>query len=101
MYMEDTGQTSGQDFTADCILQPPLRRGREQNALTLDGTDAGSANANSRSGTGESGDSNANTGGTFLEDILLPRLTDADKNNVLEKLPKLSDICARISIGIA
>ena len=88
MYMEDTGQTSGQDFTADCILQPPLRRGREQNALTLDGTDAGSANANSRSGTGESGDSNANTGGTFLEDILLPRLTDADKNNALEKLPK-------------
>ena len=88
IYMEDTGQTSGQDFTADCILQPLRRRGREQNSLTLDGTDAGSANANSRSGSGETGDSNANTGGTFLEDILVPRLVDADKNNALEKLPK-------------
>ena len=47
-FMEDTGQTAGHNFTADAVLQLPARRGREQNSLTLDGTDAGSANANSR-----------------------------------------------------
>ena len=87
-FMEDTGQTAGQNFTADAVLQPAVRRGREQNNLTLNGTDAGGANANARSGAGEAGDDNANSGATFLEDILLPRLTDADKNNALEKLPK-------------
>ena len=54
----------------------------------MNGTDVGGANANARSGAGEAGDDNANSGATFLEDILLPRLTDADKNNALEKLPK-------------
>ena len=88
LFMEDTGQTTGQNFTADAVLQPPLRRGREKNSLLADATDAGGANANSRSGAGETGDTNANTGGTFLEDILVPRLNDADKNNALEKLPK-------------
>ena len=77
-----------ENFTADAILQAPQRRGREQNSLTLNGTDVGGANANARSGAGEAGDDNANSGATFLEDILLPRLTDADKNNALEKLPK-------------
>jgi len=87
-FMEDTGQTAGHNFTADNVLQLPRRRGQEQNNVTLDGTDAGGANANDKSGQGETGDSNANTGGTLVEDVLLARLTDADKNNALEKLPK-------------
>ena len=87
-FMEDTGQTAAQNFTADAVLLPPLRRKSEINNLTLDGTDAGSANADSNSGGGETGDDNPNTGGTHLEDVLLARLTDADKNNALEKLPK-------------
>nr|ANO58133.1 VrlC protein [uncultured Bacteroidetes bacterium] len=87
-FMEDTGSTAAQNFTADAVLQPPVRRAREINSVTLDGTDAGGANADSKSGGGETGDSNANTGGTLVEDVLLARLTDSDKNNALEKLPK-------------
>ena len=87
-FMEDTGSTAAENFTADAVLLPPLRRKSEINNLTLDGTDAGGANADSKSGGGETGDDNANTGGTNLEDVLLARLTDADKNNALEKLPK-------------
>jgi len=87
-FMEDTGSTAAQNFTADTVLLPLARRKSEINNLTLDGTDAGSANADSSSGQGETGDDNANTGGTQLENILLARLTDANKNNALEKLPK-------------
>ena len=87
-FSQGTAAVDGKAFTADAILQAPQRRGREQNSLTLNGTDVGGANANARSGAGEAGDDNANSGATFLEDILLPRLTDADKNNALEKLPK-------------
>ena len=87
-FMEDTGQTAAQNFTADTVLLPLARRKSEINNLTLDGTDAGSANADSSSGQGETGDDNANTGGTQLENILLARLTDSNKNNALEKLPK-------------
>ena len=87
-YMSDTGGTAAQNFTADAVLQPPARRGRELNSVTLDATDAGGANANSKSGGGEAGDDNANTGGTLLEDVLSARIVDADKNNALEKLPK-------------
>ena len=87
-YMSDTGGTAAQNFTADAVLLPPLRRAREKNSLLADGTDAGGANANSRSGAGEAGDTNANSGATFLEDRLLARLTEAEKNNALEKLPK-------------
>ena len=87
-FMEDTGSTTGQNFTADAVLQPPARRKSEINNLTLNATDAGGANADSKSGGGETGDDNANTGGTHMEDVLLARLTDADKNNALEKLPK-------------
>ena len=87
-YMEDTGQTAAQSFTADAVLQAPQRRGNQKDSLLADATDAGGANSGSKSGKGETGDSNANTGGTFMEDVLLARLTDADKNNALEKLPK-------------
>ena len=66
----------------------PVRRKSAVNNLTLDGTDAGSANANSNSGVGETGDDNANTGGTLLEGLFAARLTDSNKNNALEKLPK-------------
>ena len=87
-FMEDTGQTAGQNFTADIVLQPPVRRAGELGSLTLDGTDANSANAGDLSGGGESGDANANTGGTLMEEAFVPRLTDPAKNNALEKLPK-------------
>ena len=87
-FMQDTGQTTGQNFTADAVLLPPLRRKSEINNLTLDGTDAGGANADSKSGGGETGDSNANTGGTIMEEELRARLSAAEKNNALEKLPK-------------
>ena len=87
-YMEDTGQTAAQSFTADAVLQAPQRRGNQKDSLLADATDAGGANSGSKSGKGETGDSNANTGGTFMEDVLLARLTDADKNNALDKLPK-------------
>ena len=87
-FMEDTGQTTGQNFTANAVLQSAQRRGNQKDSLLADATDAGGANANSKSGKGETGDSNANSGGTLMEDVLLARLTDAAKNNALEKLPK-------------
>ncbi len=87
-FMEDTGSTAAQNFTADAVLLPLARRKNEINNLTLDGTDAGSANVNARCGVGETGDDRPNTGGQQLEDILLARLTDSNKNNALEKLPK-------------
>jgi len=87
-FMEDTGQTAGQNFTANIILQAPARRAGELGSLTLDGTDENSANAGDLSGGGEEGDVNANTGGTLMEEAFVPRLTDPAKNNALEKLPK-------------
>ena len=77
---------SGQSFTADVILETPVRRKNVANNLLLDGTDAGSANANN-SFTQDEGDEDP-SGGIIQETNLIPRLRDPEKNNALEKLPK-------------
>jgi hypothetical protein len=80
MVDDDTGQ----NFTADLVLEPPRNRKNVVNNLALDGTDAGGANANNIQTLEE----NDGFGGILLETPLLPRLVDSDKNNALEKLPK-------------
>ena len=77
---------SGQNFTADTILEVPRRRKNVINNLLLDGTDAGSANAND-SFTLDVGDDDP-SGGIIMETNLIPKLINPEKNNALEKLPK-------------
>jgi len=84
MVMVDA--TAAQNFTADLLLETPRRRKGVINNLTLDGTDAGSANANNTF-TQDEGDDDP-SGGIILETNLIPRLVDPEKNNALEKLPR-------------
>ena len=84
MVMVD--DTAAQNFTANVILEAPVRRKNVINNLTLDGTDAGSANANNTF-TQDEGDEDP-SGGIIMETNLIPRLFDPEKNNALEKLPK-------------
>ena len=84
MVMVD--DTATQNFTADLVLEPPQRRKGVINNLTLDGTDAGGANANNTF-TQDEGDDDP-SGGIIMETNLIPRLVDPEKNNSLEKLPK-------------
>ena len=84
MVMVD--DTAAQNFTADLLLEVPRRRKGVINNLTLDGTDAGSANANNTF-TQDEGDDDP-SGGIILETNLIPRLVNPEKNNALEKLPR-------------
>ena len=84
MVMVD--DTAAQNFTADLVQFPPQRRANIINNLTLDGTDAGGANANNTF-TQDEGDDDP-SGGIIMERQLIPRLVDPEKNNSLEKLPK-------------
>ena len=84
MVMVD--DTAAQNFTADLILEAPVRRKGVANNLTLDGTDVGGANANNTF-TQDVGDDDP-SGGIIMETNLIPRLVDPEKNNSLEKLPK-------------
>ncbi len=84
MVMLDSS-SSAQNFTADLILEPPRRRKGVVDSMTLDGTDAGGANANASFTQDDEDDP---TGGVIMETSLLPRLVSPEKNNALEKLPK-------------
>jgi len=85
MVMVDAS-AAAQNFTADLIQETPQRRANIINNLTLDGTDAGGANANNTF-TQDVGDDDP-SGGIIMENSLIPRLVDPEKNNALEKLPK-------------
>jgi len=84
MVMVD--DTAAQNFTANVILEAPVRRRNVVNTLTLDGTDAGSANANNTF-TLDVGDDDP-SGGIIMETNLIPKLVNPEKNNALEKLSK-------------
>ena len=85
MVMVDAS-AAAQNFTADLIQETPQRRANIINNLTLDGTDAGGANANNTF-TQDVGDDDP-SGGIIMENPLIPRLVNPEKNNALEKLPK-------------
>ncbi|MAG25552.1 hypothetical protein CMI47_08240 [Candidatus Pacearchaeota archaeon] len=84
MVMVDA--TAAQSFTADLVLEVPQRRKGVINNLTLDGTDADSANANN-SFTQDDGDDDP-SGGIIMETNLIPKLVSPEKNSALEKLSK-------------
>ena len=84
MVMVD--DTAAQNFTANVILEAPVRRRNVVNTLTLDGTDAGSANANNTF-TLDVGDDDP-SGGIIMETNLIPKFVNPEKNNALEKLSK-------------
>jgi len=77
---------TGQNFTADLVLDVRQNRASQLNNLTLDGTDAGGANVDNQFSF-DTGDADP-SGTVELETDLLPRLVNPDQNNGLEKLPK-------------
>ena len=77
---------TGQNFTADVVLDVRQNRANQLNNLTLDGTDTGSANVNNQFSF-DTGDADP-SGTVELETDLVPRLVNPDQNNGLEKLPK-------------
>ena len=87
VVMVDSSAAS-QNFTADLILEPPVRRKNIVYRMGLDGTDAGSANANFVFMQDDEQEGADSTGGYVMETSLLPRLINPEKNNALEKLSK-------------
>ena len=84
VYMQDPD--SGQDFTADFVL---TRASGEDGSIAIDGTDAGSANANDQIILNASDSGGTDAGSEILlEGVRLARLKDTEKNVAIIKLPK-------------
>jgi hypothetical protein len=84
---------SGQNFTADLVLSEITGRKGQLENLIVNAIDGGGADANSLFGAAEAGDpaaygSSVGTGGIVLETRKFAKLTDTDKANMLEKLPR-------------
>ena len=84
VYMQDPD--SGQDFTADCVLE--VLSG-EEGAIVLDGTDASSADVNGTIVLDASGSGTEDEfGELLLESQKVARLKDTEKNRAIFKLQK-------------
>ena len=90
MFDDDTGQ----NFTADLVLTDITGRKGQLENLIVNAVDSGGSDANALFGAAEAGDAStyegqaAGTGGIVLETRKFAKLTDTDKANMLEKLPK-------------